>query len=128
MMMRQVFFVCPHTGIFSVRNYFLLKDQFVIPSAKPHSKGVRSRHADKSIRFFHSVNRFFLFIFWRCLAIIVPSVNIPVFTKMQARPVPINFVRCDAGLRQSQQLSEIPPFDPKSPFLLRLGKAINIFK
>ncbi len=46
-----------------VREIIFSKDQFVIPSTKPHSKGIRSRHADKSTRFCESVNRLFLFIF-----------------------------------------------------------------
>ena len=35
---------------------------------------------------------------------------------------------CNACLRQSQQVCEIPPFDPKSAFLLRLGNTTDNFK
>jgi hypothetical protein len=42
--------------------------------------------------------------------------------------MPSHFGRCNACLRQSQQVCEIPPFDPKSPILLRLENAFYNFK
>lgn len=47
---------------------------------------------------------------------------------MQARPVPINFGRCDAGLRQSQQVRQIAGKHPKTGFLMRLENAFYNFK
>jgi hypothetical protein len=67
-----------------VRKVFFSKERFVKLSAEPHSTAFREHHAGKSIRFFHSVNRFFLFIFWRCPAIIVPAINKRILTSVQA--------------------------------------------
>jgi hypothetical protein len=90
--------------------------------------GIHSRHADKSTRFLSLVHIYFSSIFKPCLARIMPSVNSPVFTKMQARLMPIKKQRIPSGLRQSQQVRQNAGKHPKSGFLLRLGNATDKFK
>jgi hypothetical protein len=42
-------------------------------SAKPEFISLREHHAKQNIRFRRCVNKIFLFIFWRCLARIMPA-------------------------------------------------------
>jgi len=58
----------------------------------------------------------------------MPSVNSPVFTKMQARPVPIKIGPCNAISRHSQQVRQNAGKQPKSTILLRLGNTTDNFK
>jgi hypothetical protein len=116
------------TCVFASAKVFFSKDQFVKLSANPHSAAFREHHKQDNIIFHSLVHIYFLFIFKPCLAIIVPAINKRMLTKMQAWPVPINFGRCNAYSRHSQQVPEIAGKHPNPPILLRLGKAIDKFK
>jgi hypothetical protein len=56
-----------HTGILPERKFFLVKEQFVIQSAEPYSKGVRSQHSHTIAKNRQDVNTF-LFIIFRMVA------------------------------------------------------------
>jgi hypothetical protein len=53
-----------HTGILPARKVFSVRDQFVIQSVEPYSKGVRSQHSHTLANTPQGVN-IFLFIIFR---------------------------------------------------------------
>jgi len=97
----------------SVRNFILLKDQFVNPSAEPYSKGIRSRHADKSTRFCESVNRLFLFIF---------SLSPSVTSKNHASRKQANVYKDASKTHANQNRAMRCHFAPVSTTLPKRGK------
>jgi hypothetical protein len=52
-----------HTGNLPERKVFLVKEQFVIQSAEPYSKGIRSQHSHTLAKNRQDVNRFLFIIF-----------------------------------------------------------------
>ena len=78
-------------------------------SAEPYSKGIRSRHADKSIRFFHSVNRFFSSIFKPCLAGFMPCCKYNFISRNHANPKtenPVRFAPISTSVRKRGKTPE----------------------